>query len=230
MTMKLTTPTNTRWRDAYGRAWRVSLLVAVALHVGLLWFMPRGLADRIHEALLPGPTLVFRPGGPGSEMQGVALSPPAATEPVQETPPEPETEEEVVEPTPADVPEDMTIAEVESSPSETRGTEEGVPEGSGASNAAAGGGGSISPPRPLHLVVPRIPDGLDRKKARGQIVHLLVEVLPDGTVGEVRIEQGTRFAALDSVAARSAREMRYMPATRDGTGITQWTRYDLVFR
>ena len=228
--MKTSTSTNTRWRDSYGRAWRISLAVAIALHAGLLLFMPRGLADRLHEALLPSPMLLFRPGGPGSEMEGVALRPPAAEEPVQETPPEPEEEEEVVEVTPAEVPEDVTIVEVESSPSETEGTAEGIPEGSGASAAAAGGGGSISPPRPLHLVVPKVPDGVDRKKARGQIVHLLVEVLPDGTVGEVRIEQGTRFAALDSVAARSAREMRYMPATRDGAGVTQWTRYDLVFR
>jgi len=230
MTMKRTTPTNTRWRDAYGRTWRISLAVAVALHAGLLLFMPRAIADRLHEALLPSPMLLFRPGGPGSEMEAVALRPPASEEPVQETPPEPEKVEEVVEVTPAEVPEDMTVAEVESSPSETEGRADGVPEGSGASPAAVGGGGSISPPRPLHLVVPKVPESVDRKKARGQIVHLLVEVLPDGTVGEVRIEQGTRFAALDSVAARSAREMRYMPATRDGTGVTQWTRYDLVFR
>lgn len=228
--MKLTTPTNTRWRDTYGRTWRISLAVALALHAGLLLFMPRAIADRLHEALLPSPMLLFRPGGPGSQMEGVALRAPTAEEPVQETPPELEEEEEVVEVTPAEVAEDVTIAEVQSSPSETEGTAEGVPEGSGASSAAAGGGGSISPPRPLHLVVPKVPEGIDRKKVRGQIVHLLVEVLPDGTVGEVRIEQGTRFAALDSVAARSAREMRYMPATRDGSGVTQWTRYDLVFR
>jgi protein TonB len=228
--MKLTTPTNTRWRDTYGRTWRISLAVALTLHAGLLLFMPRAIADRLHEALLPSPMLLFRPGGPGSQMEGVALRAPTAEEPVQETPPELEEEEEVVEVTPAEVAEDVTIADVQSSPSETEGTAEGVPEGSGASSAAAGGGGSISPPRPLHLVVPKVPEGIDRKKARGQIVHLLVEVLPDGTVGEVRIEQGTRFAALDSVAARSAREMRYMPATRDGSGVTQWTRYDLVFR
>ncbi|HET9581651.1 MAG TPA: energy transducer TonB [Gemmatimonadota bacterium] len=223
------TSTNTRWRDMYGRAWRVSLAVAVVLHAALLLFMPRAIADRLHEALLPSPMMVFRPGGPGSEMQAVALRAPATEEPVQETPPEPEEEEEAVEVTPEAVSEEMTIAEVESSPSESEGVAEGVPEGAGASSAAAGGGGSISPPRPLHLVVPRIPEGMDRKKVRGQSVHLLVEVLPDGRVGEVRIEQGARFAALDSVAARSARNSRYVPATRDGTGVTQWTRYELVF-
>ncbi|MGH7563716.1 MAG: energy transducer TonB family protein [Gemmatimonadota bacterium] len=224
--MKTYTPTNTRWRDSYGRVWRISLAVALAFHAGLLLFMPRGIADRLHEALIPSPVVLFRPGGPGSEMQGVALSAPTPDEPVQETPQEPE--EEVVEVTPAEVSEEMTIAEVASTPSESEGREEGVPEGAGTS-ASAGGGGSISPPRPVHLVVPRIPDGIDKREARGESVHLLIEVLPDGTVGDVQVEQGTRFAVLDSVAASAAREMRYMPATRGGTGVTQWTRAEIRF-
>ncbi|MGH7571141.1 MAG: TonB family protein [Gemmatimonadota bacterium] len=227
--MKTCTPTNTRWRDSYRRVWRLSLAVALALHAGLLLFMPRGIADRLHEALIPSPMMLIRPGGPGSEMQGVSLSAPTPEEPVQETPPEPEPEEEVVEVTPADVSEEVTIAEVASTPSQSEGTAQGVPEGVGASAAASGGGGSISPPRPMHLVVPKVPDGINKREARGQAVHLLIEVLADGTVGEVRIEQGTHFAALDSAAASAARQMRYMPATRGDTGIIQWTRAEVRF-
>ncbi|MGH7588989.1 MAG: energy transducer TonB family protein [Gemmatimonadota bacterium] len=227
--MKTTTPTNTRWRDSYGRAWRISLVIALAFHAGLLLFMPRGIADRIHATLIPSPMMLVRPGGPGSEMLAVELSAPSPEEPVQETPPEPEPEEEVVEVRPAEVPEEMTIAEVASTPSESEGTARGVPEGSGATAAAFGGGGSISPPRPVHLVVPRVPDGIDKSEAHGQAVHLLIEVLADGTVGEVRIEQGTHFAVLDSAAASAARQMRYMPATRGGAGITQWTRAEVRF-
>ena len=226
--MRLVTPTNTRWRDAYGRVWRISLVIALAVHAGLLLFMPRGLADRLHEALIPSPMVLVHPGGPGSEMQAVALRPPTPEEPVQEEPPEPEPEEEVVEVTPAEAPEEMTIAEVASTPSESQGRSDGVPEGSGATAAASGGGGSISPPRPMHLVIPRIPDGLDRKKARGQSVHMLVEVLPDGTVGEVRIEQGTRFAVLDSAAIRAMKGSLFVPAERDGERITRWTRTTLA--
>ncbi|MGH7588938.1 MAG: hypothetical protein ACRELU_10120, partial [Gemmatimonadota bacterium] len=90
--MKTSTSTNTRWRDSYGRAWRLSLAVALVFHAGLLLFMPRGIADRIHEALIPSPMMVVRPGGPGSEMVAVELSAPTPEEPVQETPPEPEPE------------------------------------------------------------------------------------------------------------------------------------------
>lgn len=227
--MKTATPTNTRWRDVYGRAWRVSLAIALVFHAGLLLFMPRGLADRIHEALIPSPMVLVLPGGPGSEMHALELRAPTPEEPVQETPPEPEPEEEVVEVTPEDVPEEMTVAEVASSPSESEGTAQGVPEGVGRTAAAPGGGGSVSPPRPLHLVVPRIPEGIDKRKAHGQAVHFLVEVLPDGTVGEVRIEQGTRFAALDSAAMRAVRQYLYVPSTRDGSATSAWTRTEMRF-
>lgn len=227
--MKTSTPTNTRWRDSYGRVWRIALVIALILHAGLLLFMPRGLADRIHEALIPSPMVLVRPGGPGSEMHALELRAPTPEEPVQETPPEPEPEEEVVEVTPADVAEEMTIAEVVSNPSEAEGTAQGVPEGAGATAAAPGGGGSMSPPRPLHLVVPRIPDGIDKRKAHGQAIHFLVEVLPDGTVGEVRIEHGTRFAALDSAAMRAVRQYLYVPPTRDGNAIKGWTRTEMRF-
>lgn len=223
----MSTPTNSRWRDSYGRAWRVSLAIALALHAGLLLFMPRTIADRIHEALIPSPMVLVRPGGPGTEMQAVELSAPTPEEPTQ-VPPEPEPEEEVVEVTPAEVPEEMTIAQVVSTPSESEGTAEGVPEGAGASAAAPGGGGSISPPRPMHLVIPRIPESVDRKKARGQSIHMLAEVLADGTVGEVRVEQGTHYAALDSAAVRALKASRFVPAERGGVPITQWTRTTLA--
>lgn len=225
--MKTSTPTNTRWRDSYGRVWRASLAIALALHAGLLLFMPRAIADRIHEALIPSPMVLVRPGGPGSEMQAVELSAPTPEEPTQ-VPPEPEPEEEVVEVTPAEVSEEMTIAQVVSTPSESEGTAEGVPEGAGATAAAPGGGGSISPPRPMHLVIPRIPESVDRKKARGQSIHLLAEVLADGTVGEVRVEQGTHYAALDSAAVRALKASRFVPAERGGVPITQWTRTTLA--
>lgn len=227
--MRVSTPTNTRWRDAYGRVWRIALVVALGAHAGLLLFLPRGIADRIHEALIPSPMVLVRPGGPGTEMHALEFRAPTPEEPVQEEPPEPEPEEEVVEVTPAEAPEEMTIAEVASAPSESEGREEGVPEGAGATAALPGGGGSVSPPRPLHLVVPRIPDGIDKRKAHGQAVHFLVEVLPDGTVGDVRIEQGTRFAALDSAAVRAVRQYRYVPPTRDGNATRAWTRTEMRF-
>jgi TonB family protein len=70
---------------------------------------------------------------------------------------------------------------------------------------------------------------VDKRRARGEAVHLLVEVLSDGTVGEVRIEKGSRIPALNTAALAAARQMRYQPASRDGFGVAQWTRAEMRF-
>lgn len=221
---------NTRWRDVYGRAWALGLVGAVALHVAVFFFLPAGLADRLHEALIPSPTVLFKAGGPGSEMEVVAMRPPSASDPVPILP-EPEeveaVEDVVVEEA---APVEETTTEVQEVPSESEGSQDGVPEGSGEGEPTGGGGeGGISPPRPLHLVVPRLPGSVDKRRARGEAVHLLVQVLADGTVGEVRIEKGSRIPALNTAALSAARQMRYTPASRDGAGIAQWTRAEMRF-
>jgi protein TonB len=219
----------TLWRDVYDRAWAAGLAVAVGAHVAVFFLMPSALADRLHEALIPSPTLVFRAGGPGSEMEVVALRPPSAAEPVPVLP-EPEKVEAVEEIVVAETAEvEETTSEATDAPSESEGSDEGVPEGTGVGQPAGGGGGSISPPRPLHLVVPRLPGNVDKRRARGEAVFLLVEVLSDGSVGEVRIEKASRIPALNTAALAAARRMRYVPASRDGAEVSQWTRAEMRF-
>lgn len=226
--MRVLSTKNTLWRDSYDRIRRWSLLVAIGLHAVVLLALPRMIADRIHEALIPSPNVFVVPGGAGSELEVVALEPPS--EEVAETEPEPEPIEEVAEVEIAEAPIEETVAEPEAAPSEGEGRDNGDPGGQGTTDPAAGrGGGVVSPPRPLHLVVPRIPDGLDKKRVRGSTVHLLVEVLADGSVGEVRIEKGSRFAVLDTAAFAAAKQMLYVPAQRGGSGVVQWTRAEMRF-
>ena len=78
-------------------------------------------------------------------------------------------------------------------------------------------------------MVPRLPGSVDKRRARGESVFLLVEVLSDGTVGEVRIEKASRIPALNTAALAAARRMRYVPASRDGAEISQWTRAEMRF-
>ncbi len=220
--------TNTRWRDRWARARLVGLAVALAIHAALFLFLPRGIADRLYEALIPPPIVSVDSGAPGREMRAVSLRSPAQPAQPQPTPPEPEKVEPIVKPVPAPAPEEITIAEVEALPSPTEGTREGVPAGTG-DEASAAGGGAMQPPRPVHLVVPRVPDGVDKRRARGKSVHLLVQVLPDGSVGEVKVEKGSRIEALDLAALAAARQMRYEPASRGGAGVAQWTRAEMRF-
>jgi TonB family protein len=218
----------TQWRDVYGRTWMLGLVTAIAAHLALFYLLPSALSDRFHEAMIPSPTLLFRAGGPGSEIEVVALRAPARSEPVPVLP-EPEKAEEVeelvVEETAAV---EETMAEALDVPSESEGSDEGIPEGTG-TGVPTGGGGAVSPPRPLHLVVPRLPGNVDKRRARGEAVHLLVEVLSDGTVGDVKIEKGSRIPALNNAALAAARQMRYMPASRDGADVSQWTRAEMRF-
>lgn len=215
--------TNTRWRDRYARTWAWALPVAVAVHVIAFLFLPRGIADRIHEALIPDPTVLVRPGATGPlesvELRSVSIESLAP-------PPEPEEEEVVEEPVPTETAEEtITIAEVESTPSESAGTPEGVEGGQGTQAAGpAGGGGRAGPPRPVHLVIPRLPDGIDKKRARGESVHLLVQVLPDGTVGEVRVEKGSRIEKLNQAALAAARRTLY-----EAPQTAMWTRAEMRF-
>lgn len=221
--MSRLSPTNTRWRDLYGRHWVWALPLAALVHLALFFYLPGEVSDRIHEALLPDPSVLVRPG-PTGPMESVQLRSVALEEPAP--PPEPEAEEEQEVPVPTETAsESITIAEVEASPSEGEGTAEGVPGGEGDEPSAGGGGGGRTvPPRPVHLVIPKVPDDIDKKKARGESVHLLVRVLPDGTVGEVKIEKGSRIAALNEAALAAARKSRYTQPER-----AMWTRTEMRF-
>jgi TonB family protein len=89
-----------------------------------------------------------------------------------------------------------------------------------------GGGGGAGSPRPLHLVVPRIPRGVSTSRARGESVVLLLAVLPDGSVGDTRIERASRIPALNAAAIDAARRMRYVPARTDDL---RWARAEMRF-
>lgn len=218
-------PTNTRWRDRYDRQWLWALPAAAAAHLAVFLFLPSQISNRIHEALLPRPSVVVR-AGPTGPMESVELRSVALEEPEPTTPPEPEAEEEQVVPVPVETAEEtITIAEVDAASSEGTGNSEGVSGGEGDRAAAGGGGGGrVVPPRPVHLVIPRIPAGVDKKRARGESIHLLVRVLPDGTVDEVRVEKGSRIAALNQAALDAARRSLYTPPAE-----AMWTRTEMRF-
>ena len=87
-------------------------------------------------------------------------------------------------------------------------------------------GGRGGPTQPLHLVVPRIPRGVNPRAARGRSVLLLVEVRGNGSVGEARIDRPSGITALDDAALAAARGMRYR--SRADT-MPQWTRLEIRF-
>lgn len=61
-------------------------------------------------------------------------------------------------------------------------------------------------------------------------VWLSIEILPNGRVGTVRIDQTSGFARLDESAVREARKWRMKPGMQDGVAIPMWKRVPVTFR
>ena len=244
------------WQQADRRRSVASLGVALLGHLALLGVLlfvttrspsPDAEATTWFALGLPGPgggtNLFAAPGNPGEGGPGEEAPP----EDAEKEPPEalPEEAEPLVTPELAAVP--RTVLAVDTTSAATAGAGQapgagglaagpgGVGgEGGGLGGGSGGGltggiGGGQGGVRPLHLVVPRIPEGIDEGRARGQSVLLLIEVRRDGTVGEVRVEKGSRFAALDSVAVRAARGGQFIVPSGVPDDVELWTRYTMQF-
>ena len=72
-------------------------------------------------------------------------------------------------------------------------------------------------PVPIHEVQPKYTGEAMRSKIQGE-VHLEAIVLPDGTIGDIRVIRSLdRLCGLDQEAINAARAWRFMPG-KDVTG------------
>jgi periplasmic protein TonB len=61
-------------------------------------------------------------------------------------------------------------------------------------------------------------------------VLLALQILPNGRVGEVRIERSSGYEKLDASAAREARKWRMKPGTSGGTALAMWKKVPIKFQ
>jgi protein TonB len=61
-------------------------------------------------------------------------------------------------------------------------------------------------------------------------VWLSIQILPNGRVGAVRVDQSSGFVKLDESAMREARRWRMKPGTQDGVATAMWKRVPVTFR
>lgn len=61
-------------------------------------------------------------------------------------------------------------------------------------------------------------------------VLLSIQVLENGRVGDVRIEQSSGFRRLDDAAVRQASRWQLRPGTRDGVPVVMWKQIPITFR
>jgi protein TonB len=81
----------------------------------------------------------------------------------------------------------------------------------------------------IGLSEPVYPVSEIRQQHQGTVL-LSVEVLPNGRVGDVRIEQSSGYARLDESAVREARKWRMKPGMRDGVATAMYKRVPITFR
>lgn len=102
---------------------------------------------------------------------------------------------------------------------------------------ASGSAPTIAPPSPLRsdprhpLEPPEYPASAIRRSQEGT-VQLLIHVLPNGRVGDVKINRSSGFPVLDAAAMRKARAAwRFLPAASGGGQlIAAWGTLDVKFQ
>ncbi|MCG6118276.1 MAG: TonB family protein [Aquimonas sp.] len=78
------------------------------------------------------------------------------------------------------------------------------------------------------LPPPKYPAEAVAKRQEGKVV-LAVEVLPDGGVGEARVEQSSGSTLLDAAALETARQWQFNATRKDGEAITSWVQVPVDF-
>ncbi|HEY6578940.1 MAG TPA: energy transducer TonB [Rhizomicrobium sp.] len=71
----------------------------------------------------------------------------------------------------------------------------------------------------------------DSARASGEQGTVLVDVLirPNGYVGKFRVAQSSGFGDLDNAAVESVLGWRFVPASRGGDTVSDWTTVKIVF-
>lgn len=197
------------------RGWAMAIIVL--LHVGFFWALTNGMSISLPK--------VFDTRPPELLPQITQPTPPKP-KPVIEPQIKPMDRVTLVEPEPVDLP-------------PLDDTNQGVYVPEPTLTGIFRESGDVSPPAPV-VVEPRIdsrrglteppyPASEIRQGHEGTVL-LSLEVLPNGRVGEVRLDRSSGFPKLDESAMREAKRWRFIPGTSDGTPQAMWKQVPITFR
>jgi len=194
------------------RSWFMALIVLV--HLGFFWALTHGLGFRIIEPTREG---------------WIVDVPIDSVDPEPLVPPEPTgIQSGPVDPVP--LPRELDDREPVS---------DKAPQSDPVPGPIADGPGSAVPVPPVIVQPqgdPRYPftepeyPTPDIRMGHEGTVWLTIEILPNGRVGAVRIDQTSGFARLDDAAVREARKWRMKPGTQDGIATAMYKRVPVTFR
>lgn len=98
--------------------------------------------------------------------------------------------------------------------------------------APTGNPGAVTPPRTdaAHLSNPApVYPAISRRLGEQGRVLFDVYILPDGTVGEIRLKYSSGYSRLDDAALDAVRRWRYVPARRGNEPIPYWYVQPIVY-
>ncbi len=200
-----------------------ALPIVIALHLLVLWALQSGLAREVAQAvqpvlfaqLLAAPTPV-PPAPEPPPPEPPKPQPRIRPEPAPPSPPEPSERAITLEPAPPAEPVAVTPApQAAPAPAEPAVVE--VPVTPPSFHAAY-----LNNPAPVYPAASR------RLGETGEVL-LLVEVMPDGGPGEIRVRQGSGHARLDDAALAAVRRWRFVPARQGDEPVTAWVLVPIRF-
>ena len=188
------------------------LFVAIAVNVGMLLAINNGLQFEVVDIFKPPIDVVPVPTPdkppprpepvPTPEFMEPTLPPLYAPDPVIELPPEPIERAPTVDYEPQSAPRVVPTREATQL--------------------------QIDPRRPL---TPPVYPTISRRLGEEGSVLLLIYVMPDGRVGDVKIKRSSGHPRLDEAAVAAARKgWRFKPATQGGAAVAAWGQYAVAFK
>jgi protein TonB len=81
----------------------------------------------------------------------------------------------------------------------------------------------------VYQPTPAYPD-IARQNGWEGTVTLRLELLANGTVGEVQVARSSGHTALDTAAQEAAKTWKHEPPTQDSTPVTHWAEMHLTFK
>lgn len=200
----------------------VTFAGVVLLHVlGLVWAAQQ---LSVSEPVVTPPSVV-----------GVLVAPepePAPPPPKPVPPPKPEpkpvpTPKPVTKPTPKPTPKPEPVREVAQEPVQQAAPTPPAPPSAPVQQAtpAPEAPAPVTPPRTdaahLNNPAPQYP-ALSRRLGEQGRVMLDVYILPDGSVGEIKLNRSSGFPRLDNAALQAVKTWKYVPAKRGDKPIPFW--------
>jgi periplasmic protein TonB len=199
--------------------------IVIALHLLVLWAIQSGLARDMAQAvqpvlfaqLLPPPTVQAPPAPEPPPPEPPKPRPRARPEPPPPPPPEPSENAITLEAPPPAEPVAAVPVPAPPAPAPAAPAVEEAPVTPPSFHAAY-----------LNNPAPEYPAASRRMGEAGEVL-LLVQVMPDGRPGEIRLRQSSGYARLDEAAQSAVRRWRFVPARQGDEPVTAWVLVPIRF-